>query len=253
MSHYERRKRLNGMIFARHHSTFSTISISSLFFVLVTHAALLYGMWHHRSSTEDTKTMTLSAEMIAPPQPIAEVPEATKVDLKAEPRPQPPKKPKVVKKTQPKLKNRQLVSSAPASPKEEFVAPPPPIPEPVQEPDVVQEQEIEPVAAPRSAQMQTGPVTLSSELSVSCPELNAPNYPEYSRRSGEEGRLMLQVELDELGHVSETSVVNSSGYSRLDNAALDAVKTWRCRPAVRDGQPVRAIALQPFNFIIQGY
>lgn len=239
------------MIYARHHSTFSVISVSSLFIVLMTHAALLYGMWHHSFSTENTRTITLSAEIITPQQPRAEVSEATKVDLKAEPRPQPQKKPKVVKKIQPKPKNRQLVSSAPVSPKEEFVAPPPPIPEP--EHEVVQKQEIQPVAVTRPTQMQTGPVTLSSELSVSCPELNAPNYPEYSRRSGEEGRLMLQVELDESGHVSETSVVNSSGYSRLDNAALDAVKTWRCKPAVRDGQPVRAIALQPFNFIIQGY
>jgi protein TonB len=30
------------------------------------------------------------------------------------------------------------------------------------------------------------------------------------------------------------------------------VKTWRCRPAKRDGQPVRAVALQPFNFILEG-
>lgn len=241
------------MIFARYHSTFSTISIGSLLFVLVTHAALLYGMWHHGFSTEDTQTITLSAEMIAPPQPISEVPEATKVDLKSEPKPEPPKKPKVVKKIQPQPKNRQLVSNAPAAPKEKYVAPPPPILEPDHEPEVEQMEEIEPVAEARPAQMQTGPVTLSSELSVSCPELNAPSYPEHSRRSGEEGRLTLQVELDESGHVSETIVVNSSGYSRLDNAALDAVKTWRCKPAVRDGQPVRAIALQPFNFIIQGY
>ncbi len=166
------------MIYARHHSTFSIISVSSLFFVLMAHAVFLYGMWHHRFSTENTRTITLSAEIVSPPKPRSEVPEATKVDLKAEPRPQPKKKPKVVKKTQPKPKNRQLVSNAPVSPKEEFVAPPPPIPEPEHEPEVVQKQEIQPVADTRPTQMQTGPVTLSSELSVSCPELNAPNYPE---------------------------------------------------------------------------
>jgi protein TonB len=47
-------------------------------------------------------------------------------------------------------------------------------------------------------------------------------------------------------------VVNSSGFKRLDEAAMTAVKTWRCNPPVRNGQPVRAVALQPFNFVLQG-
>ena len=38
-----------------------------------------------------------------------------------------------------------------------------------------------------------------------------------------------------------------------DDAALAVVKTWRCNPAIRNGQPVRAIALQPFNFVLQGH
>lgn len=47
-------------------------------------------------------------------------------------------------------------------------------------------------------------------------------------------------------------VSESSGFQRLDEAALAAVKTWRCDPVLRDGRPVRAIALQPFKFVIQG-
>lgn len=240
------------MIHTKRNSTLSIISVTSLLFVLMVHAALLYGMWHHRLPSTNLQTIVLSAELIAPSQPKTEAPEAPKVDLKAEPIPPPPEKPKVVKKTPPQPKQRQLVSSAPVLPQEEFVAPPPPTPEPVHEPEPVQKQETQTVVAARPEQMQTGPVTLSSELSVSCPELNAPDYPVLSRRLGEEGKLMLQVELDESGRISNTRIINSSGYSRLDNAALAAVKTWRCRPAVRDGHPVRAIALQPFNFVIQG-
>ena len=37
----------------------------------------------------------------------------------------------------------------------------------------------------------------------------------------------------------------------LHEAALAAVKTWRCTPARRDGQPVRAVAMQPFMFVLQ--
>lgn len=100
--------------------------------------------------------------------------------------------------------------------------------------------------------MPAGPVTLSSELSVSCPKLEAPVYPAISRRMGEEGKLVLRVELNEKGYVDNAKVINSSGYERLDNAALTAVKGWHCNPAQRDGQPARAIALQPFNFVLQG-
>lgn len=239
------------MIYTKRKSTIPIISVASLLFVLMVHAALLYGMWHHRLPSANLQTVTLSAELIVPPQPKIEAPEAPKVDLKAEHIPPPPEKPKVVKKTPPQPKHRQLASSAAVLPKENVVAPPPE-PEPVHEPELTQKQETQTVSTPRPEQMQTAPVTLSSELSVSCPELSAPDYPALSRRLGEEGKLMLQVELDESGRISHTRIINSSGYSRLDNAALAAVKTWRCRPAVRDGQPVRAIALQPFNFVIQG-
>ena len=63
--------------------------------------------------------------------------------------------------------------------------------------------------------------------------------------------MVLRVELDEQGSVSAARVAQASGFARLDEAALAAVKAWRCTPAQRDGRPVRAIALQPFKFVLQ--
>lgn len=96
------------------------------------------------------------------------------------------------------------------------------------------------------------PVTLSSELSVSCPVRSAREYPASSRRWGEEGEVMVQVELDEAGHIASARIAISSGHPRLDQSALAAVRTWRCEPARREGRPVRADALQPFKFTLQG-
>lgn len=95
------------------------------------------------------------------------------------------------------------------------------------------------------------PVMLSSELSVICPVLNPPPYPRQSRQLGEQGELTLKLELNESGRVKEVQVINSSGYHRLDEAAIAAVKTWRCNPPLQNGQPVRAIALQPFSFVLE--
>lgn len=210
-------------------------------FVVVIHAGLLYFLFKQQLIPPPEQLATLIVNFIPSPQP--------KEEVKPETPPPPPKpKPKPVKKPQP----QQLVAKAPPLTESEPVAPPPP-PEPEPEPEAEPEAEPEPVveAAP-APQMPAGPVSLSSELSVACPHLNAPTYPALSKRLGEEGKLVLRVELDEKGYVNVAHVVNSSGFKRLDEAAMTAVKTWRCTPTVRNGQPVRAVALQPFNFVLQG-
>lgn len=196
--------------------------LPGLLIVLAAHGALLYGLWSHRIPVMTGEVVTLFVETISLPQPP---------QPKEAPKPIPPEKPKRVIKPQP----QQLVAAAPVSSPAEPVAPPPP-PAPVIE-----------APLPRPA----GPVTLSTELAVSCPERSAPAYPPLSRRMNEEGKVVLRVELDEQGHVSAARVATSSGFARLDEAALAAVKTWRCTPARRDGQPVRAVALQPFKFMLR--
>ncbi len=95
-------------------------------------------------------------------------------------------------------------------------------------------------------------VTMSGELSVSCPERAPPEYPQLSMRMNEHGKAVLQVELGEDGRVTDAQVKISSGYRRLDVAALNSVRTWRCKPSTRNGVAVRAVALQPFSFILEG-
>jgi protein TonB len=200
-------------------------------FVIAIHGGLLYFLFKQKLIPPPEQLATLMVNFIPSSKP--------KEEPKPEPLPPPPK-PKPEKKPQ----SRQLVAETPVVSESEPVAPPPP-PEPEPEPEPV-------VETPPAPQMPAGPVTLSSELSVACPELNAPAYPALSKRLGEEGKLVLRVELDEKGHVSVAHVVNSSGFKRLDEAAMAAVKTWRCTPPIRNGQPARAVALQPFNFVLQG-
>lgn len=194
-----------------------------LLFVLAIHSALLYSLWSQRLIPPPKEIATLFVNFITIPKPKEEF----KIELQ-------PLKPKLEKKP----RSQQLVAETPVLTESELAMPPPRVPETAV------------VALP--AQMPQGPVTLSAELSVVCPELSAPAYPPLSRRLGEEGKLMLRVELDESGHISMAQVISSSGYKRLDEAALTAVKTWRCNPPRRNGQPVRAIALQPFNFVLHG-
>ena len=44
------------------------------------------------------------------------------------------------------------------------------------------------------------------------------------------------------------AVQNATGPSLLQPAAKDAIRKWRFKPFVRDGQPVKAIGFVNFNF-----
>jgi|HubBroStandDraft_6_1064221.scaffolds.fasta_scaffold686139_1 TonB family protein len=67
------------------------------------------------------------------------------------------------------------------------------------------------------------------------------NYPLESQMLNEEGTVGLKISLTEQGRVSDAIVENSSGFPRLDAAALEYAKTnWRYKPTDKDGQPIPA-------------
>ena len=148
-----------------------------------------------------------------------------------------------------------ITAPAPApvpAPQPVDVKPQPVKTEPVKKPPTPVKVKEKQITAKTATVQKTVQQLPTPSIQVSCPKLEAPVYPAISRRMGEEGKLVLRVELNEKGYVDNAKVINSSGYERLDNAALTAVKGWHCNPAQRDGQPARAIALQPFNFVLQG-
>lgn len=65
-----------------------------------------------------------------------------------------------------------------------------------------------------------------------------PIYPATSRRLGEEGTVRLKVLVDESGRPKNVAVLNSSGFGRLDQAAIDAVKRWRFVAATDGNGPI---------------
>lgn len=210
---------------------------AGLLVVLALHGAVLYGLWHARVIPPPTQAVTLFVNFINPsPQPRLVPPvEPPKPAKREAPRP--------LKPTHAHLAAQASVTS-PTEAVEPLPAPsaieaplPPETPAPAP-----------PSAPPKPA----GPVTLASELAVTCTQRTPPSYPPLSRRLGEIGKVLLRVELDETGRVSAAQVISSSGFNRLDSAALAAVRNWRCQPAHRDGLAVRSVATQPFNFTLEG-
>jgi len=75
-----------------------------------------------------------------------------------------------------------------------------------------------------------------------------PQYTDEARSAKLQGTVMLQVQIDETGKVSEHITVLRSVGSGLDEKAIEAVKQWRFRPALRDGKPVAVPATIEVNF-----
>ncbi len=80
----------------------------------------------------------------------------------------------------------------------------------------------------------------------------APNYPRLSRRIGEEGRVLLKVLVSEQGAANAVEIDKSSGFARLDQSAVDAVKRWKFVPARKGTQALSAYVLVPINFSLDG-
>jgi len=79
----------------------------------------------------------------------------------------------------------------------------------------------------------------------------APRYPAISRRLGEQGKVVIRVLIDENGHPQQGDIHQSSGYARLDQAALAAVMDWRYVPG-RNAGTVQAMWFNvPIQFALQ--
>ncbi len=63
-----------------------------------------------------------------------------------------------------------------------------------------------------------------------------PTYPVIAKAAGVQGTVVLAATISKAGTIENLRVV--SGQPMLQQAALDAVKTWRYKPYLLDGQPV---------------
>ena len=101
-----------------------------------------------------------------------------------------------------------------------------------------------PAALGMIARDALGPGLVGAEV-LSLPE---PVYPVLSRKKGEEGRVVIELEISAKGKVLKAEVANSSSYPRLDRAALVAVKVAAFSPATEYGRPVESELKVAYRF-----
>lgn len=67
----------------------------------------------------------------------------------------------------------------------------------------------------------------------------------------EQGKVLVRVFVDENGEAREVELKQSSGYDRLDNAALNAVRRWHFKPGTVNGVPKAMWNNVPINFVLE--
>jgi protein TonB len=171
--------------------------------------------------------LPITVDWIAPPAP-AELP---------------PPPPKAMPKVQPKPVIVSEPVPAPAEPV--FVAPPPPLP--VEPTPVVPEPVVAAPAPPPPPPAPPAPRTIA----ITAVEYLSPpvlTYPGASRRLQEQGQVNVRVLVDARGLPQQMYVIRSSGFARLDEAALATVRATRFKPYTEDGTPLPFWVVMPLVF-----
>lgn len=75
-----------------------------------------------------------------------------------------------------------------------------------------------------------------------------PAYPRISKRRGEEGTVTLSVRVLRDGSVAQADILESSGYRRLDEAAVKGALQTTFTPALRLGRPVESTTRLSYTF-----
>lgn len=75
-----------------------------------------------------------------------------------------------------------------------------------------------------------------------------PAYPELSRRREETGTAAVRFVIGTTGAIEAVTLVKSSGFPRLDDAAVAALRQSACQPYVENGSPLRVSYTQAFTF-----
>ncbi|RZL11649.1 MAG: energy transducer TonB, partial [Rubrivivax sp.] len=124
--------------------------------------------------------------------------------------------------------------------------PTPPVPAPMAAPAVTASA-ASAVAAPPPVQPQT-PKQLSISSVRRLRDVE-PIWPPTSRRLNEFGTVVLAIVVDENGKASSATVVKSSGFPRLDKAAIVAALATPFQPYMENGQPRAFRVESPYEFL----
>jgi protein TonB len=206
--------------------------------VLLAHAGVAWlltlGLISHQPSAGKTEQIIMASVILDSPAPPAPKPQPVQPQVQPRPGPQPGLA------APPQLQPSPVVTQAAPSEAAPVVPATAAAPSPVAAPAAGNQR---PSTAPAPAVV----LPSSSADYLSNP---TPPYPRLSRRLGEEGTVIIRVFINTEGRPEKAELRTSSGYTRLDEVALETVKRWRFVPGKRGGEPEAMWFNVPVRFVL---
>ncbi|UXW12682.1 energy transducer TonB [Xanthomonas oryzae] len=147
-----------------------------------------------------------------------------------------------------------LVDAPPPPPPVKNLSPPKPspVPPPPEAPvvDVPEPRESDIVTPPSPPSPPAQPSDIGASVDISSKNMNPPKYPPAAFRAGIQGEVILIVDVDANGNVTNVSVEKSSRNRDLDRAAMDAARKWKFNASTVNGQKAAGRARVPVNFAL---
>src|SRR2546423_1326143 len=106
-----------------------------------------------------------------------------------------------------------------------------------------------PVAVPKAATPQRVRVSQGVTQGLLIRKIQ-PNYPPLARQARIQGSVLLQAVISKEGAIENLRLI--SGHPMLAPAALEAVKQWRYKPYILNGEPVEVETQITVNFTLSG-
>lgn len=76
------------------------------------------------------------------------------------------------------------------------------------------------------------------------------SYPRLAKRRGQQGKVLIEVWIDDKGEQIKHFIVDSSGFSTLDSAALSAISNWKFDVSTEHGYAIAHRVQIPVNFTL---
>jgi periplasmic protein TonB len=106
-----------------------------------------------------------------------------------------------------------------------------------------------PVAVPKVATPQRVRVSSGVVSGLLLRKVN-PTYPPLARQARIQGTVILQAEISKDGNIENLQLI--SGHPMLAPAAIEAVKQWKYKPYLLNGEPVEVETQVQVNFTLSG-
>ncbi|MFD2230368.1 energy transducer TonB [Alkalimarinus sediminis] len=101
-------------------------------------------------------------------------------------------------------------------------------------------------ASPMAASKPKGVFAKARPISA-----NTPKYPRRAIMRNQQGRVKVNLWVDESGYVDNIELIESSGYAMLDNSVFRFAEEERFVPATQDGIPVASTQSYLFRFVLK--